>query len=136
MLSMGLTSGAVQIDYSPLLNIFGSVLPYKALLRKEDSKSMVPSANGLSIYDLVLVLPQIKLRCLSLLSVILRSPAPGLSKIGSGIIKPLSSLIRLPKATKILMTSAISCFGQAIGCFQSLAPISGEQGVEAIFGFF
>ena len=136
MLSLGLTSGAAQVNYSFILNMFRSVLPYNPSINKEDSKLLVPIANDMSTYDIVLILPQIKLRCLSLMSVVFRSPAPGLSKMGSGILYPLSSLICLPYTTKLLMTAAISCFGQAAACFPSLIPISGELGFEVIVGFF
>ena len=114
MLNVGLTSGAAQIDYFPIINLFRAVLPYTLHLNMEESKSLIPSANGLSIYDVALILPKIKLRSLSLMSCILRSPPASLSKIATGILQPLSSLIQLPRSTKILFTSMMSCFGQAV----------------------
>ena len=136
MLNVGLTSGAAQIDYFPIINLFRAVLPYTLHLNMEESKSLIPSANGLSIYDVALILPKIKLRSLSLMSCILRSPPASLSKIGTGILQPLSSLIQLPRSTKILFTSMMSCFGQAVSCFPTLAILSGGDGIGALVEFF
>jgi len=99
-----------------------AVLPLYVQVEREDSRSTVVNSCGVSTADLALVLPQLKLHTLRLLSALLRVPHLGLSKVGSALIRPLSSVLATPTSSQREIAAALHCFSQAGACFPTLLP--------------
>ena len=122
MLGNGCISGAVQLELTPIAALLSTLLPFNIQVDRESSKSTVINANNISIYDLSLILPQLKLNCLRFLSSLLRSSSLSLSKIGTGVLRPLSVLLAMPSPSVDLTASTLACFSQATSCFPTLLP--------------
>lgn len=136
MLSTGCVSGAVQLDLSLLVSLFAAVIPLTIQLEREEIKATVVNSFGISTFDLCVILPKLKLQCLLLIMVLLRSPVVTLSKAATGIIRPLSNLLVLPCSSTALLMTALQCFGQAAACFPTSLPTVGQSGLVRLLAMF
>lgn len=144
MLSIGCSSGPVQLDLSSFLPVLQAILSLNFNLSAQDPKSAIANAQGVSPTDLCLVASQLKLHTLGVLTELLRSKHPCLLRLASGLSRPLMAMLAGPELRASfsssllpqLMLTTLEAARLAIRCFPTVITSGSATGVQALVDLF
>ena len=121
LLEVGNCNGYMAINIGSYISYNTSLLSYTINMSSSSSTYLIANKQHITPASLRLLLPTMKIQCLQLLSLLLRTFNGGLARYGSSLCKLIATALALHKDTDLpVLLAALDTFSLAMALFPSL----------------